>query len=557
MLLHLRIRNLAVVKACELDFAPGLTVLTGETGAGKSILVDALGLVLGDRADRDQIRTGEERAEVAAHFELSEDRSALAWLREQGLDGGYTCWIRRILSREGRSRAYINGYSAPIQTLREIGQRLVDIHTQGEHHSLLRTGTQRELLDAFGGVMGQLQRVADAFYAWREAEHELETLEQSYRNSIQRREVLREQVQELEGLGLETDEFDRLTREHQRLNSITQLVEGAQALLTSLYEAEDSTIDQLDHAQSRLSELAKIDPDLEGLQKIVANASAFAEETADQLRHYLHHLDIDPERLATVEQRLGSIHTLCRKHHTVPERLAEKTTELRAELEELGGIEPRWKSVQERSHQCYKIYWQAASTLTEQRRVTAERLEKRVTQEIQALGMPDSLFEVAIETTQDPAQAAAAGLDRIEYRIRTHPGEPPKPLTKVASGGELSRLSLALQAVLAKHSQFPTLILDEIDLGVSGAAAEMVGRKMQAISQYSQVLAITHLGQVAAQGHQHLRITKGTEEGLASTQIEPLDEEERVEEIARILGSRRITESTRASAREMLATARS
>jgi DNA repair protein RecN (Recombination protein N) len=556
MLSQLSIRNLAVMAACDIDLASGFTVLTGETGAGKSILVDALGLILGDRADLDQVRSGAEQAEVTATFELPENSPAQGLLREQALEGDEgECIIRRVLARSGRSKAFVNGRSVPVQTLKELGEWLVDIHGQGEHHTLLHSATQRDLLDAFAGAADQAAWVADAWANWRQAAEELASLEQSRADREERRDLLRYQVQELEELALAEGELEQLESERARLGSVNRLLEGAQGLVQLLYEQEGAVTEQMGRAQGELEELAETDPELGEARDLLANALAQTEEAADGVRSYLSRLEADPERLEVVQARLDQAYMLARKHQCEPEALVGLAERLRGELDELDELEPRLQAAREEVARTRDTYAQAAGELTRMRTAGAEKLAERVTDEIQVLGMPDAALAVAVEPADTPEEGGPHGLDRVELRVITNPGEPPRPLAKIASGGELSRLSLGIQVVLAKHTEVPTLIFDEVDVGVSGAVAEMVGRKLRAVGSRGQVLAVTHLPQVAAQGHGHLRIFKETDGEGAYTRVEPLDEEERVEEIARILGSRTITESTRANAREMLAEA--
>jgi len=553
MLRQLAIRNLAVMAACDIDLLDGFTVLTGETGAGKSILVDALGLILGDRADLDQIRSGAEQAEVAAEFELAADSPAAALLREQALEGdGGECLIRRVLSREGRSKAFVNGRSVPVQTLKELGEWLVDIHGQGEHHTLLHAATQRDLLDGFAGSADQARWVAAAWGNWQQAARQLAELEASQDEREERRELLRYQVQELEELALQAGEVDQLEAERTRLGSVHRLMEGAQGLVQLLYEQEGATSEQLGQAHSELEELAETDTELAEARDLVANALAQTEEAAEAVRHYLGRLEADPERLEAVQQRLDTVYQLARKHHCEPAELVDLGARLRAELDQLEEIGPRLEAAREEVDRTRATYLDAAAELSRMRGAGADKLAERVTEEIQVLGMPDAALAVAVETADTPEEGGAAGMDRVEYRVVTNPGEPPRPLAKIASGGELSRLSLGLQVVLARHTDVPTLIFDEVDVGVSGAVAEAVGQKLRAVGDRGQVLAVTHLAQVAAQGHHHLHIRKETGDSGAFTRVEALSEEARVEEIARILGSATITDSTRANAREML-----
>lgn len=556
MLAHLSIRNLAVMSACDIPLEAGFTVLTGETGAGKSILVDALGLILGDRADLDQIRAGADQAEITARFEVTETSPAASLLREQALeDEEGQCLIRRVLVREGRSKAFVNGRPVPVQTLRDLGAELVDIHGQGEHHTLLQSAVQRDLLDAFAGARDQAAWVAEAWTGWREAQQAVTELEAASKDREERRDLLRYQVAELEELDLQAGEVADLEAERTRLGSAHRLMEGAQGLVQLLYEGEGAVSERLGQAQTELGDLAETDAELAEARDLVANALAQAEEAADGLRHYLGRLEADPERLTEVEDRLARIQELARKHGCPAEELPERGTALRRELDELDELEPRLEAARAEAERTREVYRQAAQELTRVRKGGAERLAERVTEEIRVLGMPEATLEVAVETTEGLEDGGPHGQDRVELRVVTNPGEPPKPLAKIASGGELSRLSLGVQVVLARHTAAPTLIFDEVDVGVSGSVAAMVGRKLRAVAAGSQVLAVTHLPQVAAQGHHHLRIRKEADAEGAHTYVEPLSHAERVEEIARIQAGHQVTEATRANAREMLAEA--
>ena len=530
-----------------------MTALTGETGAGKSILLGALGLLLGDRADAGSVRHGAERAELSASFDTGSLPSVTAWLKEQSLDQEDSeCQLRRVIHSEGRSRAFINGSAIPLQSLRTLGELLVDIHGQHEHQSLMRRSAQRELLDSHGKHQDLLQQLATAHQQWQSADQKIASLLGKDQDRDSRLEFLRFQFRELEELAVQDGELENLHDEHKRLSNAEQLIETCQRNLDLLYENDDQAVyGRISQAIHDVNDLAKLDATLSGVGECLNTALIQLQEAVDQLNDYQQRLDLDPARLKLLEQRLDLIHTLARKHHVEAETLPSLANQLKSELEQLEQADEILMALEQQRDAAKASYLELAKKLHRKRSQTAKRLGKSVTDAMQELGMAGGLFEIAV-TEQSDRTPGPHGLDQIEFQVSANPGQPPKPITKVASGGELSRISLAIQVIAAQAVNIPTLIFDEVDTGVGGAVAETVGHQLQALGKDRQVLCVTHLPQVAAQAHHHLQVSKLTGDETTKTRIRALDNQERVDEIARMLGGRKITESTRKHAEEML-----
>ncbi|MCG6942134.1 MAG: DNA repair protein RecN [Thiohalocapsa sp.] len=551
MLTHIAIRDLVIVSHLELELTAGMTALTGETGAGKSILIDALGLTLGEKADPSMIRGGCERAEVTAGFDLGRCPEARDWLAEQVLDDGDECVIRRVLAREGRARAFINGRPASGAQLKALGDLLVDIHGQHAHQSLLRPAAQRALLDAYGGQQPQAARVAELHRRWRELDTRFRELTAAREQRAERMDMLRFQVQELTELNLADGELDELDVEQRRLANLGNLQGTTAALLELLYDGEGALRDQLGHAGSELAGLAGIDPRLTETRELVDGATVQVEEAASNLRQYLDDLDMDPGRLAEVEERLARIHDLGRKYRILPEQLMDTLAERAAELAALEQDDQTLGTLEADRAAAFMALLEAARALSEARHAAAARLGDTVTAAMQELGMGGGHFAVAVETGADE-QVGASGLDAMAFQVSANPGQPLQPLAKIASGGELSRISLAIQVATAELGRIPTLVFDEVDVGIGGGVAEIVGRLLRRLGDARQVLCVTHLPQVAAQAHQQLKVQKQAIDGQTYTEIAPLANDARVDEIARMLGGTEITATTRAHAAEML-----
>lgn len=551
MLTHILIRDLAVVSELELELGPGMTALTGETGAGKSILIDALGLTLGDRADGGMIRTGGERAEVAATFALDRLEGVRSWLDEQDLAEEGDCAIRRILPTSGRSRAYINGRLATTSQLQDLGEQLVDIHGQHAHQSLLRPGAQRDLLDGYAGQLALAREVAGLYRDFRARDERLRALETQGAERAARLDLLRFQVGELQALGLSAEAIDELDREQHRLAHLGLLQGTTGRLLDTLYDGEGALRDQLGRAETELEGLLSYDDRLGEVRDLIAGAAIQIEEAASGLRQYLDGLDLDPALLDQVETRLALVHDLARKYRAPPNQLPARLEGLRQDLAELEGAEVSMEVLAREREAAWRKYLERATELSERRTQAGARLSATVTAAMAELGMKGGRFEAGV-VRGDEAAAGSQGLDRVEFLVSANPGQPLQPLARVASGGELSRISLCIQVATAECAAIPTLIFDEVDVGIGGAVAEVVGRLLRALGERRQVLCVTHLPQVAAQAHHHLRVHKENRDGLTFTHITRLEPETRVAEIARMLGGTAITEKTLAHAREMI-----
>lgn len=554
MLTHLHIRDLAIVSSLELELAAGLTVLTGETGAGKSILIDALGLALGERADNTMIRAGCERAEITASFRATELPAVTAWLEDHALAGDGECILRRVLIQSEGSRAYINGSPVPVKSLQELGDLLVDIHGQHAHQSLLHRNHQLELLDGYAALIEQRHSTETLFHRWRGSAQRLEQLRREAGDRSGRLELLRYQVEELDTLRLEADEPQRLGDEHRRLSNAGRLLEGCSGLLNALYEDEGSLQSRVAHAGSELEELTRTDPALSEAREMLENAAIQLQEAAHSLRDYLDRVELDPERLQQLEQRLAEIHELSRKHRCREEELPPLLETLRTELENLEHADVHLADLERETETLRGEYLALARDLDRQRREAAIRLGQEVGEGMQTLGMPGGVLEIQLETLPEE-KATAAGLNRVEFLVSANPGQPPRPLAKVASGGELSRISLAIQVATVRCSRVPTLIFDEVDVGIGGGVAEIVGRLLRQLGDFRQVLCVTHLPQVAAQGCDHLQVSKSGQNGELRIEISKLTGQERVQEIARMLGGVVITDQTLAHAEEMVGNA--
>jgi DNA repair protein RecN (Recombination protein N) len=557
MLRNLTVNGLAVVSELDLELSEGLTVLTGETGAGKSILLDAIGLVLGDRADSDAVRAGSDRSEVVADFDIADRPEATSFLLEQALDADGECLIRRVVQapegQSGRSRAFVNGRAVPLTTLRELGELLVDIHGQHEHQSLVRRPEQLAILDHHAGNEGGIAEITAVFDRLAEARERLSAQRTAQADRDSRLDYLRFQLVELDALALTEDEVPELLARHQRLSNAGELVERVGGVLAAI-ESDDGLRDRLGGLLQQLNQATRSDPALESPSGLLQAAEVQIDETIATLRHYLDGLDLDPTALAEVDRRMAAVHELSRKHRVAAEALPEHHSVLRAELEALEQGEVTLAELESELKTLELRYDAAANTLHESRVTAAKALSSSITELMQELGMPGGRFVVRVEALPDDARRRR-GRDEVSFDVAANPGNPPKPLTKVASGGELSRISLAIQVAAAADTQIPTLIYDEVDSGVGGAVAEIVGRRLSELGATRQVLVVTHLPQVAARGQQHLAVRKRQLDGNTSTSVEFLNEDARVAEIARMLGGVEVTEATVAHAEEMLASA--
>jgi DNA repair protein RecN (Recombination protein N) len=555
MLQHLYIRDFAIVHQLEIALDSGFSVLTGETGAGKSILIDALALVLGDRADNDVIRHGCTRAEVTADFALKPTHAAAKWLKQHELFDDQECVLRRVIEADKPSRGFINGRPTPIQMLRELGEHLVDIHGQHEHQSLLKREAQREILDGYAGLTETVENLATHYQQWKSLEDRLQALRHQSADREARVELLRYQVKELDALALEPGEVPVLEEEHARLTNGAELLEGVQAIAQSVYDDDENSVArQLARAVSKLDSLSQFDPKLGEITALLNEAAIQVDEAGSRLHHYLDNLELDPVRLQTVERRLSSVHDLSRKHKVRAEELPAVHERLRTELNDIEYLDTNLGKLEEDIRKERDAYLKAAKEVTRRREAAAKKLARAVTSEMQELGMPGGNFDVALAPLAE-GEASANGNERVEFLVSANAGQPAKPLNKVASGGELSRISLALQVVIAGLGSVPTMIFDEVDVGIGGRVAEIVGQKLRALGKSRQVLCITHLAQVAAQGERHLVVSKRVEGKITLAEVKPLAERERTLEIARMIGGVEISKQTLAHAKDMLSRA--
>ena len=551
MLTHLHIKDLAVVRSVELELDAGMTTLTGETGAGKSILIDALGLGLGNRADKGMIRTGSDRAEITLAFDTTSNPVVQHWLQEHTLDAGSECLLRRVLLRDGRSRAFINGVPTPLQLLQSLGELLVDIHGQHAHQSLLKRSCQRTLLDAYAGHPVLTNQVQQQFQEWRNCQETLEQLQRASADRTAQLDLLRYQVNELETLQLSRGELSELDSEHSRLSHVGRLQETVALALNRLYDGDGSVQEVVAHLSGELEALLPLDSQLTSSQELLASALIQIEEATTELRHYSDTLELNPTHLEQLEQRLEEIHDLARKYRVPPAELPEKLANLKAELNTLEQSAIHLSKLEAQLATLHSGYLEAAKKLSCSRHKAAKKLQKSITERLHSLGMPQSVFSIAIEPLPEE-RSTRNGLDQIEFLISTNPGQAPQSLSRVASGGELSRISLAIQVATLQCGQVPTLIFDEVDTGIGGSTAEIVGKLLRQLGETRQVLCVTHLPQVAAQGHHHLQISKQRHAKSTHTTVQRLQKERRVQEIARMLGGMEITEQTLAHAQEML-----
>lgn len=556
MLRELHIRDLAVIEAVAIEVSPGFSTLTGETGAGKSILIDALALALGERSDAQAIRSGAERIEVNATFDMADSPTATAWLSENDLSeesGG--CVLRRVVGSDGRSRAWINGRPVPVQTLRELGSLLVDICGQQDYQSLRHKHAQREVLDSTGNTVTLRTTLRETWRSWQAAEQEHRELLTRERDQDSRRELLVFQLSELQALNPREGEYAEIEREHRALHHRARIASALHTALGRSYEDETGSAQAaVAAARQALDDVLAFDPTLQTALQMLTEADIQIHEAADLIRQRINTLDQDPARESELDDRLAALQETARKHRCKPDELSALQTRLNDELTQLGNYAENCTRLATIAAEKRSALGKLAAQLSAQRGKAATSLARAITQNMATLGMAGGQFEVRIKPLPDAA-IGPDGADDIEFLVSTNPGQPPAPMSRVASGGELSRLNLAIQVVATATHSAPTLIFDEVDAGVGGAVAEIVGRKLRELSRGRQVLCVTHLPQVAAQASQHYTVQKQAVRGKTSTSVQKLATAERVEEIARMLGGLNITAQTRAHAQEMLAAA--
>jgi DNA repair protein RecN (Recombination protein N) len=552
MLSQLTIRNFAIVESLDLELATGMTVISGETGAGKSIMLDALGLALGDRAETGVVRNGAERAEIVASFNISRLPEAATWLQAQDLDLDGDCILRRVITKEGRSRSYINGQPCPVTAIRTLADHLVDIHGQHEHQRLLKRDYHRTLLDEHAGQSQQASQVRESFMRWRRLDQELSSLAEQSAEQAARIQLLSYQTEELDQLGLQDGELAALEEEQKTLTNGDDILHTGHQLLELTADAEQANcLSLLSHCEQLLHSLDSQSPALQQAAEMLSSAQIQIDEASQEIRHYLDRVEVNPQRQQDVEERLSSIYDIARKHRIKPEELVNFHAGLRRELGSLSRSDEELDLLAQAVAAARESYSKAAARLSRARQKAARQLSKSVDAQLHELGMHAAQFEVCLSPLSEERQGPH-GLEEVEFLISANLGQPARPLAKVASGGELSRISLAIQVITAQTSATPTLIFDEVDVGIGGAIAEVVGRMLRQLGERAQILCVTHQPQVASQGHQHLFVSKIAGDVQTHTRIRTLDKSDRVQEVARMLGGIDITERSVAHAREML-----
>jgi len=556
MLKHLYIRNFAIIDELELDFNSGMTALTGETGAGKSILLGALNLVLGDRADNDSIKQGAEFAEIVAEFDIQKLDDVSTWLVTQELNADDECILRRRIAKDGRSRAYVNSTPVNLQIIRELAEMLIDIHGQHEHQSIMKSSVQRQLLDDYANHSPLLETVSNLYVELKLVEDQLQHLQQTSNEQNDRLDLLRFQTQELDALALEENEYQLLDGQHKRLANAERLQSTVEQAIYRLSEDENANVQStISSIVGSLADISDADDSLTPVAEMLSEALVQIDESVSLLQAYADNIELDPTQLVKTEQRIQSILDLARKHRVEADELQALHEKLQTELNDIDHVDERLNELSQQQKQLEEKYINACNKLTQSRKKAIIKLNKKITQSMQTLGMSGGQFKIAIEAATN--KRSAFGLDQIEFTVTTNAGQPCKPLARVASGGELARISLAIQMIIANNSKIASLIFDEVDSGVGGGIAEIVGQHLRILSQTNknrenQVICITHLPQVASQAHHHLRVEKQTLKKQTTSQVVALDDEQRRQEIARMLSGVDITEQSLAHADEML-----
>ncbi|MEZ8724433.1 DNA repair protein RecN [Vibrio pomeroyi] len=551
MLAHLSVNNFAIVKSLQLELSKGMTTITGETGAGKSIAIDALGLCLGGRSDAGMVRQGEEKTEVSAAFLLENNLHATRWLEDNELLDGGECILRRTISKEGRSRAFINGSPVPLSQLKSLGQLLINIHGQHAHHQLMKSDYQMAMLDQYAGHLNLLKSTRNAYQAWRQADNHLKELRENSQQNQAQKQLLEYQIKELNELSIGEEEYEELEQEHKRLSNSGELASTCQQAIELIYEGEEvNALGILQSANHSLIQLADLDERLAELPNLLSEAIIQIEETNSELRSYLDSIDVDPARMAYVEERFSKVMSMSRKHHVLPEELYKHHQDLLQQVEALDCSDEKLDELANEVENQYQSFVAKSEKLHKSRARYAKELNKLITQSMHELSMEKAQF--AIEVNNTNTHPSPLGMDNVTFIVSTNPGQPMQPIAKVASGGELSRISLAIQVITAQKVDTPSLIFDEVDVGISGPTAAVVGKMLRTLGESTQVMCVTHLPQVAGCGHQQLFVAKSTKSGKTETQMHTLDEQQRVSELARLLGGSQITESTLANAKELL-----
>lgn len=552
MLAQLTINNFAIVRELEIDFHHGMTAITGETGAGKSIAIDALSLCLGGRAESDMVRKDANRADLCTRFTLKDAPAAQQWLEENQLENGQECLLRRVISTDGRSRGFINGTAVPLSQLRELGQLLIQIHGQHTHQLLTQPEQQKTLLDDYTGENKLAHLMAEHYRQWHQSCYELAQQQQQNQERTARAELLQYQLKELNEFNPLPGEFEQIDEEYKKLANSGHLLTTCQHALTMLADGEEINLQsQIYNTRQLVTELAGMDNKLSAVLNMLEEATIQICEATDELRHFSDQLDLDPNRLFALEQRLSRQIALARKHQIAPEELPALYQSL---LEEQRLLDESADSLESLSQQVV-LYHQLALETAQQlhviRQHSASELAKLITESMHSLAMPHGVF--TIDVLFDPHHLTAKGADQVEFRVSTNPGQPLQPIAKVASGGELSRIALAIQVITAQKTQTPALIFDEVDTGISGPTAAIVGKLLRQLGESTQVMCVTHLPQVAGCGHHHYFVCKETDGEMTQTHMYPLDKQARLQELARLLGGSEVTRNTLANAKELLA----
>ncbi|WP_087018748.1 DNA repair protein RecN [Thaumasiovibrio subtropicus] len=551
MLTHMTIANFAIVKQLDFELMAGMTTITGETGAGKSIAIDALGLCLGDRAEASMVRPGEEKAEINATFALENNTAARRWLEDNELMDGEECILRRVITKEGRSRGFINGSPVPASQQRALGQLLINIHGQHAHQQLVKPEHQLNMLDQYAGHIALIEKAQARYQTWRQSHNHLKSLIQNRDNNMAQKQLLEYQVKELNELNVAEGEFEQIEEEHKRLSNSSELAATSQQVLDMLFDGEEVNVLQLlQTASHKLIELNELDSQLAHLAPMVEEATIQIQETSGELRNYMESMEMDPERFHYLDERLGRVMSLARKHYVQPDELYTKHQQLLEELSSLDCSDEKLEELQQQVDAEKEKYLTACEKLSKSRQRYAKELNKKITSSMHELSMEHGTF--CIDVSPSETQLTPRGFDRVDFLVSTNPGQPLSPLAKVASGGELSRISLAIQVITAQKVDTPSLIFDEVDVGISGPTAAVVGKLLRQLGQSTQVMCVTHLPQVAGCGHQQMFVAKKTQKGQTETRMKLLDSDARVGELARLLGGSEITDTTLANARELL-----
>lgn len=550
MLKHIQLKNFAIIEQLDLDLQHNMTVITGETGAGKSIIIDAIELALGQRVKTTVIKGHVDRCEICLTFDVSELPTAHAWLIEQAFEqDDHACIVRRVIYQDGRSKSFINDTPCTLQRVKALGELLVDIHGQHEQQTLFNKSTQRDMLDAYAEQQKTAREISRIFQSWQSAQTQLSELKNHHLESTQRIEFLKYQLQELDDINISNEELEQLEHDHKKLANAQQLIEACHAALSISSEDENSALTLVNQASHHLANYHNYDQHIKAAAELFNNAAIQLEEATGELQHFLDKMQADPDQLQMIETRLGKIYDVARKHQVKPHKLPKLHENLHQELSMLENSDEHIEALKQKINVLEKDYHAIAKELSKARKQSAETLSNNIVKQLNRLGMRQAIFQVQLTPTE---KLTAHGLEHVEFLISTNPSQPPQPLAKVASGGELSRVSLAIQVILAEKYTTPTIIFDEVDVGIGGATAEIVGELLKKLAKHTQLLVITHLGQVAGQGQQHLQISKQHGKNSTTVHVTILNNEQRLQEIARMIGGKTITEQTLAHAAEML-----